>query len=258
MARPRSTPAGVAERLQKYLAQRGLGSRRAVEEWIRAQRLTVNGRIAELGIKVSEGDDIRLDGRPIKVRATESVQAFIFNRSPGDPLRESDGERAALIDRLPKAAGRRFIAVSPMPGIDGGLEVVTSDGGLATKLQRAVHLQLCEFSVRIKGQLGADQIEAVKSGKIDRVSRMTVEGVSSSEAQLEGSNRWYSIEVRGASGKDIRQLFERQGHLVSRVLRVSIGSLALDKTLSRGQFRQLEEEEVTALLRPSAPKNADP
>ena len=55
MARPRPTPAGVAERLQKYLAQRGLGSRRAIEEWIRAGRLSVNGRIAELGQKVSHG-----------------------------------------------------------------------------------------------------------------------------------------------------------------------------------------------------------
>ena len=80
MARPRPTPAGEAERLQKYLAQRGLGSRRAVEEWIRAGRLSVNGRIAELGQKVSHTDDIRLDGRTIKTRAAEAAQVFIFNR----------------------------------------------------------------------------------------------------------------------------------------------------------------------------------
>jgi 23S rRNA pseudouridine2605 synthase len=88
----------------------------------------------------------------------------------------------------------------------------------------------------------------VKTGKLDRATRMTVESVSTSEAQLEGSNRWYSIVVRGASGKDIRQLFERQGALVSRVLRISVGTLKLDKGLSRGQHRQLTAEEVTALL----------
>jgi 23S rRNA pseudouridine2605 synthase len=248
MARPRATPAGAAERLQKYLAQRGLGSRRAVEDWIREGRLSVNGRIAELGQKVSHADDIRLDGRAIKTRATEGAQVFMFNRSPGDPLREADDERPALIDRLPKTAGRRFVAVSPMPGIDGGLEIVTSDGALAEKMQRANHRLSCEFSVRIKGQLGPDHIEAVKSGKIDRASRMTVESVSTSEAQLEGSNRWYSIEVRGASGKDIRQLFERQGALVSRVLRTAVGTLKLDKGLSRGQHRQLTDVEISALL----------
>jgi 23S rRNA pseudouridine2605 synthase len=248
VARPRSTPAGVAERLQKYLAQRGLGSRRAVEEWIRAGRLSVNGRIAELGQKVSHADDIRLDGRVIKTRAAESAQVFIFNRSPGDPLREADGERSALIDRLPKTAGRRFVAVSPMPGIDGGLELVTSDGALAAKFQRANHRLQCEFSVRIKGVLGPDHVAAVKTGKLDRAARMVVESVSTSESHLEGSNRWYSIVVTGASGKDIRQLFERQGALVSRVLRVSMGGVTLDKTLSRGQHRQLTNEEIAALL----------
>jgi 23S rRNA pseudouridine2605 synthase len=181
---------------------------------------------------------------------------FIFNRSPGDPLREADGERAALIDRLPKAAGRRFVAVSPMPGIDGGLELVTSDGALAAKLQRVNHRLPCEFSVRIKGVLGPDQIDGVKSGKLDRATRMTVEAVSSSEAQLEGANRWYSIEVRGASGKDVRQLFERQGALVSRVLRTAMGSLKLDKSLARGQHRQLEDNEIQALLNPVEPKTS--
>lgn len=257
MVRPRSTPAGVAERLQKYLAQRGLGSRRAVEEWIRAGRISVNGKLAELGQKVSHTDDIRLDGRVIKVRAAEGTHLFMFNRSPGDPLREADGDRAPLIDRLPRAAGRRFIAVSPMPGIDGGLELVTSDGALAAKLQRAIHKLPCEFSVRVKGQLGPDQLAGVKTGKIDRPARMIIESLTNSEADLEGSNRWYGIVARGASGKDIRQLFERQGALVSRVLRISVGSLKLEKDLSRGQHRQLDEAQTASLLGSGAAKTAD-
>jgi 23S rRNA pseudouridine2605 synthase len=248
--------------LQKFLAQRGLGSRRAIEEWIRAQRITVNGRIAELGLKVSAQDDIRLDGRQIRMRAAAAAQAFMFNRSAGDPLRPDDaarmtrdaeGARAALIDRLPKAAGRRFIAVSPMPAVDGGLELVTSDGSLATRLQRAVHALACKFTVRVKGLLGPDQLAGVQSGQLDRPSRMIIDELGTSDADLEGSNRWYSVTARGASGKDIRQLFERQGALVSRVMRISLGSLALDKTLSRGQYRQLEENEIDALLSPPAP-----
>ena len=257
MPRPRPTPAGVAERLQKYLAQRGLGSRRGIEEWIRAQRVTVNGRIAELGQKVTHHDDIRLDGRPIRTRAAAAAQVFIFNRSPGDPLRESTAERQALIERLPKNAGRRFIAVSPMPGVDGGLELVTSDGGLAAKLQRAIHRLPSEFSVRVMGLLGPDQVTGVKSGKLDRAARIVVEQLTTSEADLEGANRWYALLARGASGKDIRQLFERQGALVSRVLRVAIGTVKLDKSLSRGQFRQLEEKETEALLAPPAARESD-
>jgi 23S rRNA pseudouridine2605 synthase len=257
MSRPRPAPSGAAERLQKYLAQRGLGSRRAVEEWIRAGRLSVNGRVAELGVKVSQHDDIRLDGRPIRVRAAAGAQVFIFNRSAGDPLREAADGRAPLIERLPKSAGRRFIAVSPMPGIDGGLELVTSDGGLATKLQRAIHRQPSEFNVRVKGLLGPDQLAGVESGKLDRSVPIAVESLTSSEADLEGSNRWYTIVVRGASGKDIRQLFERQGALVSRTQRVAVGSLKLDKSLARGQYRQLTEEEVGSLLKPASRAGED-
>jgi len=102
----------------------------------------------------------------------------------------------------------------------------------------------------------------VQSGQIDRPTRMKIESLTSSEAELEGSNRWYAVVARGASGKDIRQLFERQGVLVSRILRVSLGAIALDKSLSRGQFRQLTEEEIESLLSSSskgpAPENAAP
>jgi 23S rRNA pseudouridine2605 synthase len=141
-----------------------------------------------------------------------------------------------------------------MPGIDGGLELVTSDGALAAKLQRANHKLPAEFSVRVKGLLGPDQLAGVESGKLDRPVRMRVVSLTTSEADLEGSNRWYAIVAQGASGKDIRQLFERQGALISRVLRISLGSLKLEKSLARGQFRQLNEEEIEALLaQPAAP-----
>ena len=256
MARPRPTPPGVAERLQKFLAQRGLGSRRGVEEWIRAQRLTVNGRVAELGQKVTSADDIRLDGRPIRTRAAAAAQVFLFNRSPGDPLRESTAERAALIERLPKSAGRRFIAVSPMPGVDGGAELVTSDGALAARLQRAIHRLPSEFTVRVRGLLGPDQVAGVKSGKLDRPARLVVDSLDASEAESEAANRWYALVTRGASGKDIRQLFERQGCLVSRVMRVAIGGVELDKGLARGQYRQLTDEEIESLLAAPAPAGA--
>ena len=243
MARPHPTQAGVAERLQKYLAQRGLGfaprhrrmdSRRTDLRQRQARRAGAEGHHA---------DDIRLDGRAIKTRATEGIASFhVQPLARRSAARSRSATARALIDRLPKAAGRRFIAVSPMPGIDGGLELVTSDGALAAKLQRAIHTLPCEFSVRVKGQLGPDQLDGVKSGKLDRPARMTIESLKHSEAELEGSNRWYGIVARGASGKDIRQLFERQGALVSRVLRISVGSLKLEKDLARGQHRQLDED----------------
>ena len=147
--------------------------------------------------------------------------------------------------------------VSPMPGIDGGLELVTSDGALAAKLQRAVHQLPSEFSVRVKGLLGPDQLAGVESRQARPSARMADRKRSStSEAELEGSNRWYSIVARGASGKDIRQLFERQGALVSRVPARVAGHVGARQGLARGQFRQLErttgtEHRVRSLTRRS-------
>ena len=104
--------------------------------------------------------------------------------------------------------------------------------------------------MRVKALLGPDQLAGVESGKLDRPARMTIEVVEhqrsrSSKAATAGTRS----SARGASGKDIRQLFERQGVLVSRILRVSMGAIELDKSLSRGQFRQLDEEEIETLLR---------
>ncbi len=245
--------AAEPERLQKVLARAGLASRREAEEWIRAARITVNGGIATLGVRVSPTDEIRLDGRVVHQRAASGGEAaFLCHRSPGESLRQPEGDPAGepgastpLMDRLPRRAGRRFIAVSPMPRIDGGLELVTSDGELAARLQRGVRHLSSEFSVRVKGELNEEQRARILEGTLDRGDAVAVESCES--AGGEAANRWYSLQARGASGKEVRQLFERQGALVSRVLRTKLGPVALERTLGRGRFRALTLEEISAL-----------
>ncbi|HWZ65033.1 MAG TPA: S4 domain-containing protein [Steroidobacteraceae bacterium] len=236
-ARP---PAGAAERLQKLLSRAGFASRREVETWIRAGRLTVNGEVATLGSRAQPGDELQLDGRRIRAAAApEAQRVFLLHRSPGEALE-------ATLARLPRRTGRRFISVSPMPHQDGGLELVTADGALALKLQRRVHTLTSEFGVRLRGELSATQSAGVLGGTLDSGARLAVEGCDA--AGGEGANRWYTLRVRGASGKQVRQLFERQGALVSRVLRTQLGSVALPRDLSRGRLRELEENELRQLL----------
>jgi len=239
------------------LARAGLASRREVEEWIRAGRITVNGEIATLGVRAGPADDVRLDGRIVHRPAASAHEstAFLCHRSPGenlrqpvateDPTAEPSASRA-LTDRLPRRAGRRFIPVSPMPRIDGGLELVTADGELAARLQRSVRHLSSEFSVRVKGELSEEQIDRILQGTLDSGTALAVERCE--PAGGEAANRWYSLQARGASGKDVRQLFERQGALVSRVLRTKLGPLSLERTLARGRFRPLTPEELNALI----------
>jgi 23S rRNA pseudouridine2605 synthase len=238
------------ERLQKVLARLGVASRREAEEWIRAGRITVNGVVAVLGARVGRSDHLRLDGRLIHRHEIAAGQVYLCHRSPGENLRtpSEPSEYHALVERLPRRAGNRFISVSPMPRIDGGLELVTSDGELATTLQRTIHSLPSEFSVRVRGELNEAQLRSILEGTLDRGARLQVDSCEASGG--EAANRWYTIIARGGSGKDVRQLFERQGALVSRVLRTRVGALELDRHLSRGQFRPLTKDEISALTAP--------
>ncbi|HET9108987.1 MAG TPA: S4 domain-containing protein [Steroidobacteraceae bacterium] len=250
---------GEPERLQKVLARAGLASRREAEDWIRAGRLTVNGQAASLGIRVSADDEVRLDGRVIRQRAPQSGgRVYLYHRSPGESLDKAPAdapEAVPLLERLPRRGGRRFIMVSPMPRIDGGLELVCGDGELAARLQRSVRGLSSEFSVRARGELTPQQIEGVLGGILDSGEKLTV--LACEAAGGEGANRWYAITARGASGKDVRQLFERQGALVSRVLRTRLGSLALERSLARGHFRELTGEELRSLLSEASPSASE-
>lgn len=234
------------ERIQKVLAQAGLASRREAEEWIRAGRVTVNGAVAELGSRVIGRDELRVDGRVVRrsrdaSRLSKETTVFLCHRSTGESLTEG------LYTRLPRRAGRRFLAISPMPRVDGGLEIVTTDGALAERLQRRVRRWPTEFLVRVRGELNAARLDSLARGELDDGRTIEVSSVEGSEAEPEGLNRWYQIIAIGASGKDIRQLFERQGALVSRIQRTGLGPLMLTRDLARGHFRTLTAEEAKGL-----------
>ena len=210
---------------------RHFASRREAEAGIRAGRLTFNGAVATLGARVGPGDELRLDGRAVHAHAPAGVRAFLCHRSPGEPLGEpigaaapAPGERAAMLGRLPRRLGRRFIA----------------------QLQRGVHAFSSEFGVRVRGELSDSQRQGILGGELDSGAHLAIERCDA--AGGEGANRWYQIAARGASGREVRQLVERQGALVSRVLRTRLGPLALERSLARGRFRELSQEELRALL----------
>ncbi len=237
------------------LSRLGLGSRREAEAWIRAGRLTVNGRPAVLGMRVNDHDQLKLDGRTIRTAhaPTADIPVFLCHRSPGEPLLPGSTEaETSLAERLPRRAGRRFISVSPMPMVDGGLELLTADGAIAERLQRAVHRLESEYSLRVRGELGPVQEAAILEGQLDSGVRVNVRLLQ--PAGGEGSNRWYRLVALGASGNEIRQLVERQAVTLTRMLRVRLGRLELPRTLARSHWQELDSAQLAAL---TAPPSAD-
>jgi 23S rRNA pseudouridine2605 synthase len=240
------------ERLQKVLARLGLGSRRQVEDWIVAGRLSINGRTAKLGDRVRPGDHLRLDGRPVRLEAARPPRSgapvFLCHRSPGQVLvgRTPADAAASMAAGLPRRAGRRYLSVSPMPLQDGGIELLTADGALAARLQRAVRALAMEFRLRVRGEISPQQERGVLAGELDRGARLAIERLEA--AGGEGVNRWYLLTATGVSGSDLRQLLERQGIGPSRVLRVRLGTLRLERSLARGHSRELTAAELAGLL----------
>jgi 23S rRNA pseudouridine2605 synthase len=255
LKRQRPEARSPGERLQKVLAQLGLGSRRQAETWITAGRILVNGQPAVLGQRVSAGDQIKLDGRPVRQRAAARAAVFLCHRSPGQALLPRPDSEESLADGLPRKAGRRYIAISPMPQPDGGLELLASDGAMAERLQRSMRRQPLEFHLRTRGELSELQLAALQAGQLDR-GTLQISSVKAGGG--EGSNRWYVIHALGASGNDLRQLCARIGITASRILRTHLGTLALDRSLPRGRHRELTEEELEALLSPPAPAVVPP
>ena len=154
----------MRERIQKILAARGVGSRRQVEAWIVAGRITVNGKPASPGQPVGARDDIRLDGRRLRLDrgADASHQGVVYHRPAQEDIRAGSGGSApSSLERLPKASGRRWIPISPLAARDGGLELFVTDGELAAALTRRGVAISSEYSVRVRGGFDEAGIEAL-------------------------------------------------------------------------------------------------
>jgi 23S rRNA pseudouridine2605 synthase len=237
----------MTERIQKVLARAGVGSRREVESWIRAGRLAINGVPAALGAQLGPRDKVTLDGRQVRLRPPESAtRVVVYHRTPGQALTtEEAGAAGRLFDKLPKRAGRRWVPISPLPPNDGGLELLTSDGDLAQALMRKLSQLRIEFAVRVRGELTDDQMERLRAGSLGDSHRLEVEGLQ--VAGGEGANRWYTLATRGGRAREVHRLFEDAGIELSRLMRVSLGPVAMDRSLGRERSQALDAAQTAGL-----------
>ena len=237
----------MTERLQKWLAGQGHGSRRAIEKLIAEGRITVDGEVAQLGLKVDGSEKIIIDGKPVRQsRADVKARTLIYHKPPGEICSRSDPQgRPTIFASLPRVLNARWISVGRLDFQTSGLLLVTTDGELANRLMHPSGGLGRVYMVRALGELSNEQMTRLLRGvELDDGPAKFDELLESSG---EGANRSYRVKVSEGRNRIVRRLFEAVGCRVNRLMRIGYGPLSLPRDLRPGKYRELGEREIARL-----------
>ena len=253
---------GVDFKLQKLLAEAGLGSRRDMEEAIASGRVSVNGKIAGIGTRITRNDVVRVDGRTIKIRTgRETPEVLLYHKPAGEIVSHDDPEgRPSVFAQVPPPQGGKWLAVGRLDYNTEGLLILTNSGDMANRLMHPRYEVEREYSVRVVGELNDEQMDGLLDGiELDdgpaRFMKLE-EGEFSDEGA--GTNRWYRVMIREGRNREVRRMFEAVGVLVSRLIRTRFGPIALPRGLARGQSRPATPDELKELMREGPAGSARP
>jgi len=241
-------PDAVPQRLHKLLALAGLGSRRDMETLIASGRITINGKVAEVGAAVVPSDVVRLDSRPLRLPfEAELPKVLIYHKPEGEIVSQDDPEkRATVFDKLPFVRGAKWIAIGRLDINTSGLLIFTTSGDLANHFMHPRYEVEREYAVRIFGELTeGEMLQLVQGIELDdgpaNFDIINPQGG-------EGSNHWYQVILREGRNREVRRLFEAFQKPVSRLMRVRFGPVNLPPRLKRGMMLELDPKEVVGLL----------
>lgn len=236
-------------RIQKLLAEAGHGSRRGIEEWIRAGRITVNGRVATLGERATPADRICLDGKLLDLGgARESVEVLLYNKPVGEVTTRNDPEgRPTVFDHLPQPASGRWIVVGRLDVNTSGLLLFTNDGELAHRLMHPSSEVSREYRVRLRGTPSAEVLYRLRQGVELEDGRAAFDRIT--PESTEGSHSWFRVELHEGRNREVRRLFEHEGFEVSRLNRIRYGTVELPRDLPAAASQLLDASAIAALKR---------
>lgn len=241
-------PGAEAPKLQKVLAQSGLGSRRDLEQMIADGRVSVNGEPAHVGQRVTWGDRVAIDGKPVRVRiAPLPTRVLAYHKPVGEVVTLDDPEgRPTVFRRLPRLVHGKWQSVGRLDINTEGLLLFTTSGELANRLMHPRFGVEREYAVRVLGQLSDDAKARLLSG-------LPIEGQPCAFQRIEdgggeGVNHWYRVVINEGRNREVRKLFDAVGLAVSRLIRIRYGSVVLPRGLKRGIAVDLGPDDV-ALLR---------
>ena len=243
---PESVVEDKGQKLQKVLANLGLGSRRKMERWIEEGRVTVDGSVATLGDRVHAGQALRLDGKPLEVDAVEQVRVLLYHKPVREVCSRDDPEgRKTVFERLPKLKSGRWISVGRLDFNTSGVLLFTTDGALANALMHPSNAIEREYLVRVMGRVDEPMLERLKDGVEldDGPARFS----DIQEGGGDGINRFFYVVLMEGRNREVRRLWESQGTTVSRLKRVRYGEVFLPSKLKKGQWLELPQRDVDVI-----------
>ncbi len=226
-------------RINKYLAESGVASRRASDTMIEERRVLINGKTATLGSEVEDGDTVTVDGSI--VRPVKKYSYYMLNKPKGYVTTVKDDKgRKTVMDLLPKK-GDRLYPVGRLDYDTEGLLIITNDGELAQRLTHPVNEVPKTYVAKIEGVLTENMLARLRGGvEVDgvRTKKSAVRIVDETKTETK-----VSVTITEGRNRQVRKMFEAVGKEVIFLKRVKIGDLAL-RGLNRGEYRPLTKEEI--------------
>ena len=234
-------------KLHKVLAQAGLGSRLEMEQLIMEGRISVNNEPAHIGQRIQWGDQIKVNGKPIRVRiAPPPPRVLAYHKPTGEVVTHDDPQnRPTVFRKLPRLPQGKWQSVGRLDLNTEGLLLFTNSGELANKLMHPRFGLEREYAVRVLGALSNEEKDRLLEG-IDLEDGRAQFG-SIDEGGGEGANTWYRVTISEGRNREVRRMFEALNHAVSRLIRIRYGRVMLPRGLKRGAWLELDERDVRAL-----------
>jgi 23S rRNA pseudouridine2605 synthase len=247
-------PQAESPKLHKVLAQSGLGSRIEMERQIADGHVSVNQEPAHVGQRVQFGDQIKVNGKLVKVRiAPPAPRVIAYHKPAGEVVTHDDPQnRPTVFRRLPRLYQGKWQSVGRLDLNTEGLLLLTSSGELANQLMHPRFGLEREYAVRSLGKLSNEQKQSLLDG-ITLEDGLAQFG-SIEEGGGEGSNCWYRVTISEGRNREVRRMFEAVGHAVSRLIRIRYGAMVLPRGLKRGAFVELREYDIRALMQAAGAK----
>ena len=247
-------PVAESPKLHKVLAQSGLGSRLEMEQLITEGRISVNNEPAHIGQRIQFGDQIKVNGKPIRFRIDPPpARVIAYHKPAGEVVTHDDPQnRPTVFRRLPKLHQGKWQSVGRLDLNTEGLLLFTSSGALANQLMHPRFGLEREYAVRVLGALTKEEKQKLLDGV--QLDDGRAQFGSIEEGGGEGSNCWYRVTISEGRNREVRRMFEAVGHAVSRLIRIRYGAMVLPRGLKRGACMELDEGDIRSLVQASAPR----